>query len=70
MGWGTGDDEARARMQTISRADLESMHMTAEIAEIWRGFYRRVKDGNPENPSAQGRSELMERARELLTGGA
>jgi hypothetical protein len=70
MAWGTGDDEARVRMRTISRAELESMHMTAEIAEIWRDFYRRVKNANADNPSAEGRAELMERARRLLMGDA
>jgi hypothetical protein len=70
MAWGTGDDEARARRDTITLDELESMGMTVEIAEIWRDFYRGAKASNPGNPSAQGRAELMERARALLAGGS
>jgi hypothetical protein len=70
MGWGTGDEEARARAGTITLAELESIDMTVEIAEIWLTFYREVKAANPDNPSAQGRMELMQHARDLLAGGS
>jgi hypothetical protein len=38
------------------------------MAEAWRDFYRNELALNPENPSAAGRAELMQRAAELLTG--
>ena len=68
MAWGMGDEEARARMATLTQPQLQTMGMTSELAEIWRDFYREVKAGNSDNPSAEGRAELMERARDLLAG--
>jgi len=69
MKWGTGDAAARARMGTLTRAELEGAGVTKDIAKSWRDFYQQVKASNPSNPSAQGRMELMQRALELLGGG-
>lgn len=68
MKWGTGDEAARARMQTLTREELEKSGVTKEMAETWRDFYKSVKDANPANPSAAGRAELMQRAVDLLSG--
>jgi len=68
MKWGTGDDAARARMQTLTREELEERGVTKEMAEGWRDLYQRVKLHNPGNPSAQGRAELMQKAVDLLGG--
>lgn len=69
MKWGTGDAAARSRMQTLTREELEKSGVTKEMAEQWRDFYKTVKASNPENPSAQGRAELMQRAVDLLSNG-
>jgi len=68
MKWGTGDEAARTRMQSLTREELENAGVTREMAESWRDFYERVKLETPGNPSAEGRKELMQKAVELLGG--
>jgi hypothetical protein len=70
MKWGTGSAEARARIGTLSRAELDQGGVTREMAEAWRDFYRNEMVRNPANPSAAGRADLMQRAVEFLSGGA
>jgi hypothetical protein len=69
MRWGTGNDAARARMATLTRQELERAAVTKQIAEAWRDFYRNEMVRNPQNPSASGRADLMQRAVDLLSGG-
>lgn len=66
MRWGTGNAAARARMSTLTRAELEAAGVTRPMAEQWRDFYRNEILRNPRNPSAAGRADLMQRAVELL----
>jgi len=68
MKWGRGDAEARARIQTLTREELEKSGVTKDMAKAWRDFYENVKTANQGNPSAEGRKELMQRAYELLGG--
>jgi hypothetical protein len=68
MHWGTGNDAARARISTLTRKELERAELTWEIAETWQDFSRHEIRRNPQNPSAAGRAELMQRALELLRG--
>ena len=68
MKWGTGDAEARARAATLTREELERAGVTRQIAEAWRDFYKEVVKQIPNNPSAAGRADLMQRALELLGG--
>ena len=68
MKWGTGDAAARARIQTLTREELKRAGVTKEMAQSWRDFYRQIKTLNPDNPSAEGRAELMQKAYELLGG--
>ena len=68
MRWGSGDTAARARISTLTRAELERAGLTREMAEAWRDFYRYESTRNPRNPSAAGRAALMQRAIELLSG--
>jgi len=67
MRWGTGSAEARARMASLTREELESQGISREIAEAWREFYRNEMRRVPENHTAAGRADLMQRAVELLT---
>jgi len=69
MRWGSGDTAARARMSALIREELERAGLTREIAGAWRDFSRHESARNPNNPSATGRAELMQRAIELLDGG-
>jgi hypothetical protein len=59
---------ARARTSTLTREELERAGLTWEIAEAWRDFYHHEIRRDPQNPSAAGRAELMQRALELLHG--
>ena len=68
MKWGTGDAEARARAATLTKQELEQAGVTREMAEAWRNFYRGVAKATPNNPSAAGRADLMQKALELLGG--
>ena len=68
MRWGTGSNAARARIRTLTREELEQAGLTWELVEAWRDFYRHEIRRNPQNPSAAGRAELMQRALELLQG--
>ncbi len=70
MKWGTGNDAARRGKMGLSLSELLADGMTPEIAEAWRVFYSEVAARNPDNPSAEGRAELMERVLDLLTGDA
>ena len=69
MRWGTGNEAARARINTLMREELEQVGLTREIAEAWHDFYRHELARNPRNPSAVGRAESMQRAVDLLSGG-
>jgi RHS repeat-associated protein len=68
MGWGSGDAEARARMETLTKEELEKNGVTKEMAEKWRDFYKDEIARNPNNPSAAGRADLMQHAADLLDG--
>jgi uncharacterized protein DUF4951 len=68
--WGGGNAEARARIGTLTRVALDQGGVTREMAEGWRDFYRNEMVRKPLNPSAAGRADLMQRAVELLSGGA
>jgi len=66
MRWGSGNDAALARIQTLTRTELEQAGVTKEIAKAWADFYRAVKLATPNNPSAAGRASLMDAAAKLL----
>ncbi len=56
-------------MATLTREELEEAGVTLAMAQEWRGFYLNEMRRNPDNPSAAGRADLMQRAAELLSGG-
>lgn len=64
--WGTGDEAARARIKSLTREELRQAGVTKRMAEQWRDFYLAEKARIPQNPSAAGRAELMQKAVELL----
>lgn len=68
MKWGSRDGAARERMATLTRKELEEGGVTRAMAEQWRDFYREVARVTPQNGSAAGRADLMQRAVELLSG--
>lgn len=60
IGWGTGDAEARVRIGHVDVPRLRAAGMTSEMIVTWTEGYRKEKAYRPENPSAQGRVELLE----------
>ena len=58
--WGHGDQEARARILTVTRNEMEEKGVTRDIASAWRDGYRKVANETPSNPSAAGRADLMQ----------
>ena len=69
MKWGSGNEDAIARMNTITRAEMEQAGVTPDMAGAWRDFYVNEAARNPTNPSAAGRAQLMDYVNQLLTGG-
>jgi aspartyl/asparaginyl-tRNA synthetase len=69
MRWGTGNAAARARMATLTQEELDQAGVTLAMAREWRDFYLNEMRRNPNNPSAAGRADLMQRSVELLSGG-
>jgi hypothetical protein len=67
MKWGTGREPALARMAELTAEDLKKKGVTSDIASAWQDFYRGVALAKPNNPSADARAMLMQRALELLT---
>jgi hypothetical protein len=66
MRWGTGDAEALARIDSLTREELQQAGVTRDMALQWRDFYENELARNPNNPSAAGRAELMQAAARLL----
>ena len=69
MKCGRTSAEARARMGTITRAELEQGGVSLKLAKKWRNFYREENLANPTNPSAAGRADLMHKVVKLLKQG-
>lgn len=67
MGWGAGNQAARERISTLTKQELEGAGVTREMAQAWRDFYLQEVRRVPNNPSAAGRADLMQRAVELLS---
>jgi hypothetical protein len=66
MRWGRGNDDARQRIATLTREELEAIGLTKQQAEDWAVAYEAVEKLMPENPSAAGRVELMRHAVKLF----
>jgi pimeloyl-ACP methyl ester carboxylesterase len=64
MDWGTTGDDARARAQTITRADATAAGLDLAQAEEWLRYF---SSRGPQDPFA-GRAALMARVVELLRG--
>lgn len=68
MKWGTGNDAARDRIATVTRDEMQNAGVTQQMAKEWRDFYRNEMVRNPSNPSAAGRTDLMQHVFQLLGG--
>ena len=68
LGWGNGNEMARARMENLTVEELEAIGLQAEQAANWAIAYESVVRLTPNNPSAAGRADLMRHAARLLGG--
>jgi hypothetical protein len=66
MQWGSGEDDALARVPQITGEYLLSIDLTLDMALEWVLFYEGAYERNPRNLSARGRIPLMRRAADLL----
>lgn len=64
LGWGTGPDGAEARLNTITKQDVEHIKtqgVTLEMVDIWQKFYENETQRNAGNPTAPFRAQLMKK---------
>ena len=68
VGWGSGPNDAKARLDNVTRADVEIMKAkgtTLEMAQAWHAFYENETLRNPGNPTAPFRAKLMQKIASL-----
>lgn len=64
IGWGTGPNGAEARLNNITKQDVEHIQtqsVTLEMVEIWQKFYENETQRNAGNPTAAFRAQLMKK---------
>ena len=64
IGWGTGPNGAEARLNNISKTDvdkLKSQEVTLEMIQTWQKFYENETRRNAGNPTAPFRAQLMKK---------
>ena len=68
IGWATGEDGAKKRLENIQKADLKGIQekgTTLEMVKEWQAFYENEVQRNPCNPTAPYRAQLMKKIAEL-----
>jgi len=66
VNWGVGARGATARTASITKAELQQMGMTRDVAQHWLNFYKNAVDKGRGAATAPERIKLMERILELL----
>lgn len=64
IGWGTGPDGAEARLNNVTKADVEkykTQSVTLEMIQTWQKFYENETRRNAGNPTAPFRAQLMQK---------
>jgi len=64
IGWGTGPDGAEARLNNITKQDvdqLKTQSVTLEMIQTWQKFYENETRRNAGNPTAPFRAQLMQK---------
>ena len=64
IGWATGEDGAKKRLENIQKSDLKAIRekgTTLAIVKEWQAFYENEVKRNPCNPTAPYRAELMKK---------
>ncbi|RLZ07305.1 DUF4951 domain-containing protein [Acinetobacter sp. 2JN-4] len=68
IGWGTGAEGARQRLDYIQREDvaiIKQKGTTLEMIRAWQLYYEQEAHNNLSNPTARYRARLMKRIAEL-----
>lgn len=64
MGWATGEEGAKQRLETIQQQDVQQLQaqgVTLAMVEEWQAFYENEVQRNPCNPTAPYRAALMQK---------
>lgn len=68
IGWATGPEGAKARVDSVARADIQNFQdkgVTLAMVQEWQAFYDNEEKRNPCNPTAPYRAELMKKIAQL-----
>lgn len=68
IGWATGPEGAKIRLENIQKSDLKEIQekgTTLAMVQEWQAFYENEVKRNPCNPTAPYRAELMKKIAEL-----
>ena len=68
IGWGTGAEGARQRLENIQHADvsvIKKQGTTLDMITAWQGFYEQEQQRNLNNPTAKYRARLMKKIADL-----
>ena len=68
IGWATGPDGAKARLENVQKQDILSFKekgASFEMIKEWQAFYENEINRNPCNPTAVYRAKLMKKIADL-----
>ena len=68
IGWGTGAEGARQRLENIQPADvsvIKKQGTTLAMIPAWQDFYEQEQQRNANNPTAKYRARLMKKIADL-----
>ncbi|NAR63654.1 DUF4951 domain-containing protein [Acinetobacter haemolyticus] len=68
IGWGTGPEGARQRLDYIQREDvviIKQKGTTLEMIRAWQQYYENEVQNNANNPTARYRARLMKKIADL-----
>ncbi|ENU85337.1 DUF4951 domain-containing protein [Acinetobacter sp. CIP 102129] len=68
IGWGTGAEGARQRLDNIQPEDvtvIKQKGTTLDMIKVWQQYYEQELENNFENPTARYRARLMKRIADL-----
>lgn len=68
IGWATGVDGAKNRVESVSKSDIPNFKakgVTLEMVQEWQAFYDNEVKRNPCNPTAPYRAQLMKKIADL-----
>ena len=68
IGWATGPEGAKTRLENIKKSDLKAIQIkgtTLDMVKEWQAFYENEVVRNPCNPTASYRAQLMKKTAQL-----